>query len=575
MNMRLYPSYIVIGALILMAAFPAHADKKETDLNKARKILVGARRAAEGIKDEREVVNTPAPYFSTPVTDKIKLFNAIAIAQNVAGDSVEARITIHKALQITKAIHDDLVRIDNIDQVSRTQALAGDVPGALQTVDLILAKSNKDDHQKGRAVYPFIHIAEVQITSGDQAGAKGTLAKAYEVDKLSKGDFWHVSVAQARIGDIEGARRTAEFVPENIKYSTFSEIAAAMIAEGETGKALSICEMYKQKYDEISFCLWRVGAAQIKRGERAKAKQTLTRAFQAANKEPVDSISRNVFVLGLIIQAQVEAGGIPEAFQNASALKTDLEKSDVLALIARTLAESGDSTAANSAIQQAILIIENSKEKYGSVPIPTGDGNDKWKKQRLGRIASTQAEIGDVKGALQTFEMIRDDPEELFWLWGIAQAQAKAGDIDGAFHTYKIYKTAHDHSLDYLILMDIAAAQAKAGDMATTKKTYQLARQAIGVTEESQLTFPLRKVPGIRAIYSFINKQHCCNGFALREIARSQARAGDPDGAFNWATKQISSEMKASALLGVAEGILDSLGVKYPEPIQLYDRGIT
>lgn len=169
--------YIVTALLILLTAFPAHAEEKETDLNEARKILVEARQAAEGITDVSETVNTPPPYFSTAVSDKIRLFNDIAIAQVMAGDLDEARITFQKAHQIIKAIHNDIVKIDNLGGVASAQALAGDVPGALQTIDLIM--------EKDRAVYPLINIAEAQVTAGDQAGARKTLVKTFEIVKRS------------------------------------------------------------------------------------------------------------------------------------------------------------------------------------------------------------------------------------------------------------------------------------------------------------------------------------------------------------------------------------------------------
>lgn len=347
-----------------------------------------------------------------------------------------------------------------------------------------------------------------------------------------------------------------------------------MIAAGDTDKAVSICNTFQQNFHKISYCLLKIGEAQNNSGNRAGAKRTLQQAFQAANKVKADSVLRNIAVLREIGRALVKAGDIKGAFQNVSALETDLEKISVLQVIARALAESGDLTAAKAAVQQALSIIKTSKEKHPSLAMKTIDGDDSWKKGWLGGVASLQAEIGDVKGALQSVEAIKGDPEATIWLLGIARAQAKAGDIEGALKTYQTYKTAKDHSLDYLILTYIAVAQAKTGDSAASKKTFQEAFQVVGVTEEDLSTAPLLKVPSERAINSLVLGQPCCTGSALREIAKGQAGVGNVDDALVWSTEQQSPKVKASALLGVAEGVLDQKGVKYPKAVSLYDKGI-
>jgi hypothetical protein len=111
--------------------------------------------------------------------------------------------------------------------------------------------------------------------------------------------------------------------------------------------------------------------------------------------------------------------------------------------------------------------------------------------------------------------------------------QAEGGDVPGALRT-----AAHigDPSDKFRAWQDIARAQAKAGDAAGALQT------------ASTIEDPSDKAR------------------AWREIAKVQAKVGDTQGALSWGAAESQDFLKANALLGVAEGILErvQLGIGAP-----------
>ena len=151
----------------------------------------------------------------------------------------------------------------------------------------------------------------------------------------------------------------------------------------------------------------------------------------------------------------------------------------------------------------------------------------------LGRHRAAESKLDAIRlGALST----------------IAEAQAQVGYVTEALQT--VAAMTDRRNMRFAALRSIAAAQARAGDVSGALQSATAIMD--GVTQIS----------------------------ALKDIAAAQARAGDANGALGWITNykkgpasdvlaQITGDtlprVKAYALVGVAEGMLDRLEAEEAE----------
>lgn len=128
-----------------------------------------------------------------------------------------------------------------------------------------------------------------------------------------------------------------------------------------------------------------------------------------------------------------------------------------------------------------------------------------------------RAETGDVPSALEYANEL-SDKDRIKFLDQIATIQAKGGDISGAERTASQLPEAYVMSS----AAEIALAKVKAGDFvgASRTATWQ---------EEAQIS-----------------------------IMRAQTKAGDLEGALSEVAKLKAPKMQVDALVGIAQGLLDS-----------------
>jgi RNA polymerase sigma factor (sigma-70 family) len=370
-------------------------------------------------------------------------------------------------------------------------------------------------------VWVLMGVAEAQAKAGEKGAAEKNFAEAIEAAKRVAGSekdhrLRDVAEAQAKAGDIKAAKETTESIEmEDSRASALAAVAAAQARAGDfkgaeetlgavtvdnrKGEALlAILEARAKagKLDEAA-----AAAAQVADDYgKIRAQAALARAYHRA--KDAKAAARH------IEEARKIHDGLPEDDKMSDT------KSAAAGVIAGALAETGDAKAARK-LAQAVK-------------------KEQWKWIALNNVAAAQAGAGDVKGALETAGTIKDDPIRESAVKDVLTAQLKAGDLKGARKTFEGLKRPYWRAE---ALIEIAKVQARAGDAAAAKESLDSAfEEAQGVEEKEGY---------------FGNAANAC----LAHIAAAMAEVGRAKDAAAWAAGQSSPQLKAQALLCVAEGL--------------------
>jgi RNA polymerase sigma factor (sigma-70 family) len=230
------------------------------------------------------------------------------------------------------------------------------------------------------AAVRFVREAAARIEKG------ATAEQAY----FALGDL---AEAQAAIGDVEEARRSAR-----------------AIGEGPSGVSYDMT-------DGQPYALLRVADVQRRAGDVVGARQTLGDGFRRVFDSPKMRIRDDRYEQ--IALGQLAAGDLEAAFRTVEAMKVD--RSETLALVA--LAQSAAGRPAAGATFALAL-----KE----AGVPDGPARTTQAASAKARLAKIRATAGDVAGALEALRSIEETPYRCSALSGVASARARAGDPAGA-----------------------------------------------------------------------------------------------------------------------------------------------
>lgn len=199
--------------------------------------------------------------------------------------------------------------------------------------------------------------------------------------------------AQARVGDLAAAERTAETITSDrdTKECAYGHIVAAQVDAGDMDKALDTFHTLSRNWGH-----WRLVPALIKKGEFGTAKAVA---------------ETDISELCLIALSQPYAGdkvGARKTFQMAKAASGGYKRAEMLSKIAQTEARSGDMAAARETIQLA----------ESSVGIEDGlfSGEADAKREEHRAIAAARVAVQDVLN-LRAWIRSLDDPVAQSYAW--------------------------------------------------------------------------------------------------------------------------------------------------------------
>lgn len=300
--------------------------------------------------------------------ERASTLNQIATVQIKAGDNTRAGLTLETAVQLlekfkksiaqpelkantpTKSWAEvsremlkslDVVNLPNsIRSIAKTQAMAGHITEALQTVGKI---DDGDDFFLAYRVSGFLDIATVQIEAGDTAGAKMTLTDAIraaeKLDDARTRDWKFIDIAttQAKAGDVIGAMQTARKINDSSKrVSTLDKIA---IPQAQLGDEMSVkvslpealhAAMRIDDEEKRARRFIEIATAQAQEGNEIGAKATFADAIQIVG----EINDRNRPPFGILLS--------PKEQNTFDALSTAMSRISVLRDIAVAQADAGD-----------------------------------------------------------------------------------------------------------------------------------------------------------------------------------------------------------------------------------------
>ncbi len=300
---------------------------------------------------------------------RVSTLNKIAITQIKADDNTEAGLTLETAVQILERFKESIAQTESkatapskswvevglksldvaslpnsIRSIAKTQAMAGYITEALQTVGKI---DDVDDFFLAYRASGFLDIATVQIEAGDTAGAKTTLTDAIRAaEKLDDArtrdrQFIDIATTQAKAGDVIGATQTAGKIYDSSKRaSALNKIAIAQAQPSdEVSSKISLTNarraaMRIKDAEKRARRFIEIATTQAQEGNKTGAKTTLGDARQIVG----EINNRNTFTFGAVL---------PQKEQNTlDALSTAMSRISVLHDIAVAQAEAGDTKGA-------------------------------------------------------------------------------------------------------------------------------------------------------------------------------------------------------------------------------------
>ena len=247
---------------------------------------------------------------------------AVAERQAKAGDASAARETFAAALAAARTIRDDGKRAEELEEIARGQAKAGDVQAALAA-----ARTISDKEPRAGA---FGAIAEGQVEAGE-AQAELDALRTISNNVLRADALRWIAEGQADAGDAQGARET--FAAALAAARTISNdhwdrdwalrlIATSQAKAGDAQAALATARTIREE----RWRGWAFGAiaeGQAKAGDARGARETFAGALAAALADQTISDDRDRAVaLGAIAASQAGAGnarGARETFAAALA----------------------------------------------------------------------------------------------------------------------------------------------------------------------------------------------------------------------------------------------------------------
>jgi RNA polymerase sigma factor (sigma-70 family) len=409
----------------------------------------------------------------------------------------------------------------------------------------------KDPAENARIL---VLVAKAQAATGDRAAARHNLQRAFELGNALPNenieDFYRrhilreISEAQAELGDMDRALKTLDAYRKpkdnddmNLQDWVNHAIAAARV---------------------------RLACAQARAGRHKEAADTIS----GINKDVLRNVKWPLVVETAVAQAR--AGDWKQARETATAIEPPAQQIAALLAIARLQAKARLVEEARARIAGALEVVPRA--------LP-GDSDVQYSRATLLQgIAQAQSDVGDVKSALATADAIPELPpvanvrfppikqitlatvlalagdskganeviRDMELIGGdvprlIARTQAKAKDVKGALKTAARIESPFHKTLAY---MEIAQTQARAGDRDGAAGTFAKAVESVEAVPEVPPSGRDYPPPG------YESRLH-----VLRALASAHAGARQEKAASAWIAQLQSANLKAWALVGLAEGI--------------------
>ncbi len=419
-------------------------------------------------------------------------------------------------------------------QVVNQQVLSILKQAAMLLAQLPASEKGSDDSR----VRLLTDLGELQWRAGDRVSARKAFEEALAQAKplkLSPDDMkggsaavQMVATGHAHARDVAGLQPLLKLLtdfkdPEGYggkpRHSeVLKELATAQAEAGDLKAAMATLAKIEDEWTR-RFATTDLMSILVKRGDIPSA-QLLLEKVDAGHKD---------YATQVMVSALADAGKLPEAITMISSLNAPAE-------------------------EPGISLFAAPNYKAGA----------------QGHIAKAQAKAGDIAGALKTIAMMPDREDKADALSAIVFAQRKAGNAAAAERAYEqcrsiradVEKNHWDISNAARSGMDSAQLAGRAGKWAEARKLAENGFKngsLFGRYALDGLVWAYEEAGDYAGALEAV-KLAKDPGTFFYGIGRAQATDGDVVGALTWASAEASPKWKASALIGIARGVLDREG---------------
>jgi len=385
----------------------AHAQAAAGDNAAARASLVAAR---EALGEDH------------PDDNRVTSYCQIADELVKVSGRAEAAATLRQASQIAAGIRLPFFQADSYVMVATRRARLGDDEGATADFDAAVRAAEQDPSRSGGRLKS---IARGMAAAGRFAAADA-LAERLTDEFDRRMAYEAIAAARARAGDLAGARKTLERLPDDRKCDGRWAIVRALTQARKFDDALAVAaEMRDCPEREIAYA--GIVKEQAQAGDVAGAKATAKLVEWGFHKEDVFSA---------LALAQARAGDAAGARASAALALAGLaareepywrDHAQVHTAVARALALAGDAAGAKASFVAARAAADKGEtdDRY--------HGSYKW--EALAALASALAEAGEPESAraalaaIETGEHVWSDEYRARACHDIAAAEAHRGDL--------------------------------------------------------------------------------------------------------------------------------------------------
>ena len=506
----------------------------------------------------------PSRASGNPHSEAALTINGHRYTPQQSSDIVRARDFLNRAATAARAIPDDPPRPpgeprayydppygpekreQSLAKIAEADTEAGDLSTAIQIAKLLGSGNAKD------SLIEYLYVA--RFSTGTSGFALGAIARSPLAEEAKESLLRQVALARARAGDVQGALDFERALGNSAADGeVLSAIAVAQAKAGDISGAMKTGMAIPHTPDNALAAIrsrLALAVAQEKARDHSASQDSFAMVLQFIADTPALSGDRSV--RGTVVDAQIEAGLIDGALATARSIPFDPQRDVGLVHVAVARVRQGD-------IKIALATVGEMR----------GADSDLWRARSLAEIAKAQAARGDKSGAREAFahalrsvEHIprpaignsRNSEAQAFAGWvradalaRIAQTQAQAGETAASRTTFlEADKEARS----------VLASGAMALSAVATREA-----QAGLVKEALEATAAIRIPAGVSRQQGWFNTG-VFQGSTFFEIARSQGLRGEPSQAIGWIDKLNAPDLRASALLGLAKGLLERAGAE-------------
>jgi tetratricopeptide (TPR) repeat protein len=463
----------------------ARSQNEAGEQNEARFTLRQAIQAARAVKRESMFSIEPPPGMEDrvdPVAKKTDLLRRIAGLQAEIGDKAGSDENFRLAVESAESIKDPLRKVHHLLEIAESRS--GEPAAPIWTKALEFALSLKDEFPRARAVESVIRarlkwlplegtltiiadrlkgdfqhyllwVVADFIASSDKPFAPeavarlGQLALKAEFDRTSKKIkvFQRIAEAQARLGDYDGAYRTAgEPHPVNDVQNFRATQARVHVMKA-------------------------IAESQLKAKQLAAAKDTVLMAIELIAPLP-DEDAEAYYPLAELCVLEAKTGDLAGALRNVSAVSSSAWKVSILTEIAANHAQAGRAEEAKKTLRLAVEASRGApNDALWTSASHGGDSMFDPSLPILQTLAHAQARIGDLDAALKTVGEMGQSGFGRFsrgqTIEQIVTTQLEKGDVAGARRAADAIADAESFLGSKADLLEkIAKQQAAKGDAA-------------------------------------------------------------------------------------------------------------